>query len=207
LAGIDRESQATGQKVMMDTSLREQKRLVRSQFRRKVQHMAPATRAQESAALCSRLLENPMWEDTRTVLFFSPLPDEPDIWPALVQVLNHGLTVALPRYHKERRTYGAHLVRNLESDIVLGHHRIREPRQECPEHPLNLLDLVLVPGVAFDLSGHRLGRGAGYYDRLLAEVRGTTCGIAFDEQVSGKLPVEPHDMFVDCLLTPTRCLP
>ena len=75
-----------------------------------------------------------------------------------------------------------------------------------PEDLAYLLDVVLVPGVAFDLGGRRLGRGAGYYDRLLTGVRGTTCGVAFDEQISGELPVEPHDVHVNCILTPTRWL-
>ena len=69
---------------------------------------------------------------------------------------------------------------------------------------LNRLDLVLVPGVAFDLNGRRLGRGKGYYDRLLAEFEGWTCGVAFDQQVVEAVPSEPHDMRLTCLVTPTR---
>jgi 5-formyltetrahydrofolate cyclo-ligase len=64
--------------------------------------------------------------------------------------------------------------------------------------------LILVPGVAFDLHGGRLGRGKGYYDRLLKELRGTTCGVAFDQQVVEAIPVEPHDVRLDHVLTPTR---
>ena len=66
------------------------------------------------------------------------------------------------------------------------------------------LDLVLVPGVAFDLHGRRLGRGRGYYDRLLSQVGGRTCGVAFDEQVVSEVPVEAHDVLLNCILTPTR---
>jgi 5-formyltetrahydrofolate cyclo-ligase len=58
--------------------------------------------------------------------------------------------------------------------------------------------------VAFDLHGRRLGRGKGFYDRLLARTRGTKCGVAFDEQIVAKITVEPHDAQVNCLLTPTR---
>jgi 5-formyltetrahydrofolate cyclo-ligase len=64
--------------------------------------------------------------------------------------------------------------------------------------------LVLVPGVAFDLRGRRLGRGKGFYDRLLADAGGLKCGVAFDEQIVTEIPVEPHDVSVDCILTPTR---
>ena len=95
-------------------------------------------------------------------------------------------------------------IRDLEKDIRLGQFGIREPVGACAELPLNRLDLILVPGVAFDLHGRRLGRGKGFYDTLLAVVRGTTCGVAFDEQIVGEVPVEPHDVHVNCILTPTR---
>jgi 5-formyltetrahydrofolate cyclo-ligase len=157
-------------------------------------------------ALCNRLVGSSVWEETRTVLFFAPLADEPDIWPAFHFILQQGLTVALPRMNAAGTGYECRVVEHPGRDLVDGHFGILEPSLECREHPLNLLDLVLVPGVAFDLGGRRLGRGAGYYDRLLSNVRGITCGIAFDEQISGELPVEPHDVVVDCILTPTRWL-
>jgi len=71
---------------------------------------------------------------------------------------------------------------------------------------LSRLDLILVPGVAFDLCGCRLGRGGGFYDRLLAETHGVKCGIAFDEQITGEVPTGEHDLQMDFILTPTRCV-
>jgi 5-formyltetrahydrofolate cyclo-ligase len=88
--------------------------------------------------------------------------------------------------------------------LQLGHFGIREPETRCARLTSGKLDLILVPGVAFDLRGGRLGRGKGYYDRLLRELRGTTCGVAFEEQIVGEIPVEPHDVRLKFLLTPTR---
>jgi 5-formyltetrahydrofolate cyclo-ligase len=68
------------------------------------------------------------------------------------------------------------------------------------------LDLVLVPGIGFDVSGRRLGRGQGFYDRLLAGIAGTKCGVAFDQQVVGQIPAEKHDASMNFILTPTRWL-
>ena len=186
--------------------MKKQKKLVREQFRRKLSQKPPADRTADSAALCERLVRSSIWEETRTVLFFAPLAGEPDIWPAFQFILQQGLTVALPRMDLGAGSYTACVVLDPAQDLITGHFGVREPGPACKEHPFNLLDLVLVPGVAFDLGGRRLGRGAGYYDRLLSEVQGTTCGIAFDEQISGELPVEPHDVVVDCILTPTRWL-
>ena len=95
-------------------------------------------------------------------------------------------------------------VENLGADIVNGKYGIREPGDRCVLVPLNRLDLVLVPGVAFDVRGRRIGRGKGYYDRLLSLAGGLKCGVAFDEQILAEIPTEPHDVAVHCILTPTR---
>ena len=63
---------------------------------------------------------------------------------------------------------------------------------------------MLIPGLAFALNGARLGRGKGYFDRLLAQVAGTRCGVAFDWQVLSEIPTEAHDILVDCLVTPSQ---
>jgi 5-formyltetrahydrofolate cyclo-ligase len=118
-------------------------------------------------------------------------------------------TIAAPGTPQERGAiesgrYVVCEIRDADKDILSGQFGIREPVAACAELTLNRLDLILVPGVAFDLHGRRLGRGKGFYDRLLAVVRGTTCGAAFDEQIVGEIPVEPHDVHLNCILTPTR---
>jgi energy-coupling factor transporter ATP-binding protein EcfA2 len=69
-----------------------------------------------------------------------------------------------------------------------------------------LLDLVLVPGLAFDRFGNRLGRGRGFYDRLLGEVSGVKCGICYQGQLLESLPTEGHDVSVNFIVTPNECL-
>ncbi len=138
------------------------------------------------------------------VLFYAPLPEELDVWQLATKTLAAGKMVALPRFDSAKGTYVACRIQNLTSDLESGRFGIREPKANCPKLALNELDLVLVPGVAFDLQGRRLGRGKGYYDRLLATMRGVTCGIAFDQQILSEIPVEPHDLIVNCILTPTR---
>jgi 5-formyltetrahydrofolate cyclo-ligase len=97
-------------------------------------------------------------------------------------------------------------VTDIHVEILSGQFGIREPAPTCVEIPLADLDLVLVPGVAFDASGHRLGRGKGYYDRLLEHFAGKKIGIAFDEQMVGAVPTEKNDGRMDVIVTPTGCV-
>ena len=171
------------------------------------------------------------WSRAETILGYAPLFGEFDVWPLLLEALREGKRVFLPRFLREkplkrpsarttllnqgvnergleddggRGRYVACEIKDPEKDLLIGRFGIREPETWCAEIDLNRLDFTLVPGVAFDLQGRRLGRGKGFYDRMLAEVRGTTCGVAFDEQIVGEVPVEPHDTRVNCIVTPTR---
>jgi 5-formyltetrahydrofolate cyclo-ligase len=137
-------------------------------------------------------------------LLFAPLTDELDAWPLVELALMAGKTVALPAFVSGTNTYTARRIGDVARDVVAGKFGIREPADGCKEIALNQLDLVLVPGLAFDARGGRLGRGKGFYDRLLAGVRGTKCGVAFDEQLVDAVPVGPHDIRLNCILTPTR---
>lgn len=188
----------------MDESLDPLKARLRRQVQAQRRDLAPAGRTALSAKLCSDLRERSVWRAANSVLLFAPLPDEPDVWPLLRIALAAGKTVALPAFISGTNAYTARRLLDPDRDVVHGKFNIREPAATCPEQPLNRLDLVLVPGIAFDPRGGRLGRGRGYYDRLLAAVNGLKCGVAFDEQIVDAVPVGPMDVRLNCILTPTR---
>jgi 5-formyltetrahydrofolate cyclo-ligase len=149
------------------------------------------------------LFQLPVWRRSRGVLAFHPLDGEPDLRPVLETALRQGKVLALPRFQPAAGIYGAARVSNLDADLVTGRFGVLEPRPECPEATTNQLDLALIPGVGFDLTGGRLGRGGGFYDRLLRGWPGTlTCGVAFDWQLAVAIPMDPHDVAMDSLLTP-----
>lgn len=145
-----------------------------------------------------------IWNSARTILTYASLGAELDVRPLTPLVLAAGKKLALLRHESDGIHYSPRLVRYLGRDLEPGPHGIREPRAECPPVPLNQLDLILVPGLAFDLRGRRLGRGKGVFDRLLATASGVRVGVAFDCQIVEAVPVEPHDARVDFVLTPTR---
>jgi 5-formyltetrahydrofolate cyclo-ligase len=188
----------------MQTRIREAKAALRKQVGGLTRALSAAERAGASVQACSLLERQAIWKEARSILFFAPMPEELDIWPLLVAAFSAGKAVALPRFISEENAYVACHVGDLKRDIQAGHFGIREPTERCAPISSNRIDLILVPGVAFDLEGRRLGRGKGYYDQLLAMVRGSTCGVGFDEQIVPEIPIEPHDIWLDYLLTPTR---
>jgi 5-formyltetrahydrofolate cyclo-ligase len=188
----------------MQTDIQAAKASLRKQIRDALQKISPAARTTLSVQIRDRLKEQAIWKNAGSVLFFAPLPDELDLWPLLEAALVAGKIAALPRFNPAGKHYVACRVQNLRSEIAPGAFGIREPAARCAGIPLDRLDLILVPGVAFDWHGQRLGRGKGFYDRLLAGTRGVKCGIAFDEQMVNEVPAGPSDVHMNFILTPTR---
>ena len=179
------------------------KRALRQDVRARMKELTPARRAEASAQARTLLAQQTRWRSAQSILFFAPMPGELDLWPLLAEALAAGKTAALPRYDAPTQSYRACRIENTAEDLEMGHFGIREPNLRCAVDSLDRFNFILVPGVAFDVHGRRLGRGKGFYDRLLATVRGTTCGVAFDEQLVSEIPVEQHDIRLNCLLTPT----
>jgi len=190
----------------MSDSIAESKRALRQTMRRQLHHLDPEARAAASRAVQAKLVTLPLWQNSQSILLFASREDEPDIWPLAELGLQSGKQIALPRFVAESENYEAAFIENPARDVQPGKYGILEPCALCNVAEPKRLDLVLVPGLAFDWHGHRLGRGKGYYDRLLATVSGKTCGIAFDVQILPALPVKPHDVHLNCILTPTHWL-
>jgi 5-formyltetrahydrofolate cyclo-ligase len=187
-----------------DDALARAKRTLRGQLRDLLRQVTAGERAQASAEARALLARQLRWQAARSILFYAPRSDELDLWPLLAEALAQSRRVALPRFDPVRGGYEAAQVRCLEAEVVSGAFGIREPARGCPAVDLNQLDFVLVPGLGFDLDGRRLGRGKGYYDRLLAGVRAFLCGVAFEGQVLPAIPAGARDRKLDCILTPRR---
>jgi 5-formyltetrahydrofolate cyclo-ligase len=184
--------------------IQESKTELRRSMRARLKGMTPEQRAEASQKARALLEQQSVWKNANLIFFYAPMGEELDIWPLLRDSLAAGKVVALPRFDPATKRYIACQVEDLSRDLGEGNFGIREPGGHCVAIPPNRLDLILVPGVAFDVHGRRLGRGKGFYDQVLTSVRGTTCGVAFDEQIVEAIPVEPHDVHLNCILTPTR---
>jgi 5-formyltetrahydrofolate cyclo-ligase len=190
----------------MNTEAQGAKAELRSQIRAAFKNISAEKRQSDSQQLCASLKAQSFFQNAVSILFFAPLPDEPDLWPLLNETLAGKKMVALPCFDEDNEAYHSRRVKDIHVEIMSGKFGIREPAPTCVAIPPDDLDLVLVPGVAFDADGRRLGRGKGFYDRLLKDFTGTKIGIAFDEQIVKAVPVENSDVKMDLVLTPTRCL-
>lgn len=185
-------------------TLVEQKDRLRREMRARLRALDATARADASARLCARVLAHESWRAATSVCLFVPLPSEPDISPLLKAALAAGKILCVPRLDEETGCYLPARVLDLERDLQRGQFGVPEPGPGRPAFPANQLDLALIPGLCFSPGGWRLGRGKGHYDRLLSLTGCAKCGLGFDEQMVETLPVEPHDIRLDFILTPGR---
>jgi len=188
---------------LMSNPVEDPKGLVRRELRRAVSAITREERAGFSAQLCERLRLLTPWRQAACVLVFCPLPDEPDVKPVITEAFATGRPLSFPRFDGETGAYELCQTRAWD-ELVPGRFGVLEPAAYCPRLMANQLDFALVPGIGFSLDGDRLGRGKGYYDRLLARIPGFKCGVAFDCQLVTRLPAERHDIRLNGILTPTR---
>lgn len=190
----------------MQSDIQTAKASLRKQIRSALRRIPLERWKSDSEKLSDRLKRQSFFQSAKSVLFFASLPEEPDLWSTLEEALAQRKIVALPGFDADSGRYLPRRVTNLHGELAPGRFGIREPVADCLELAATDLNLVLVPGAAFDLHGHRLGRGHGFYDRLLAEFNGIKTGIAFDEQIVDAIPAERHDVPMNFILTPTRCV-
>lgn len=156
--------------------------------------------------IVERLRQTPEYQNACDVAAFWPLALEVPIRPVLEAILADGKTLWLPWLSAQPGEMQMARVENLESDLVEGRFRTREPKPELRRSVFPENGLVLVPGEVFDLHGARIGKGGGYYDRWLAlKPRAKRVAVAWDTQVhAGKLPQSAHDMQMNVLVTENR---
>jgi 5-formyltetrahydrofolate cyclo-ligase len=169
--------------------------------------MEPGRRAAEEAALMARFPGLPGFEEAGCVLLYaSAFPEEITTGPLLRLALERGKRLVCPRVVRAERRLRLYEVADPDADFVRGALGIPEPRTTCPTVEPGAVDWVLAPGIAFDGRAYRLGRGAGYYDRLLPTLRpdAPRWALILDCQWVDELPVEPHDVPLDGVVSLSR---
>jgi 5-formyltetrahydrofolate cyclo-ligase len=186
------------------TAIRDRKQYIRRSIRAVRRGLSEAERLARSHRIWERVIALSCYQQARIVLGYMAFDHEVLTDGLMQQAMASGKQIVLPMVQADREGMTLYAIEDLEHDVVSGYRGILEPR---PRHTRAVvpeaLELVLLPGVAFDLRGGRLGFGAGFYDRLLSRLPRhiPTVGLAFDFQVIPRLPSQPHDIMLDVIVT------
>ncbi|HXJ22293.1 MAG TPA: 5-formyltetrahydrofolate cyclo-ligase [Polyangia bacterium] len=193
----------------LEADLVEQKRALRLETGRERAGLPERVRRACSQRACARLLALPelAQPDGRTVAGYVALAGKGELDPALAldALEARGARIAYPRVGAPDAPLTFHQA--ARGALVAGRFGLLEPPGDAPAIPPESLDLVVVPGVAFDADGGRLGFGGGFYDRTFGGGRGPALiGLCFDLQVVSRCPAGPEDVRVDAVVTESRVL-
>lgn len=165
--------------------------------------LLPRQRAAKSREIEERLFSLPEFKAARTVMFFASFRSEVDTGPMIRRALTFGKRVVLPKVTGAE--LALHEIADFDNDVAPGAWGIPEPDESRPVM-LDELDMIIVPGAAFDEQGNRLGYGAGFYDKLLPVFRKTTVALAFELQIVPSVPAEIHDIPIQKIVTDRRVI-
>jgi 5-formyltetrahydrofolate cyclo-ligase len=170
--------------------------------------LSPEERRLRSRAIEIRLYNREIFRRSRSVQFYVSGKHEVDTSEMINRAIEMGKTVAVPFFIEDRNEIGLTEIRNGSARMAKNALGFSEP-EPSSVHPLDpdRIELWIVPGVAFDPTGNRIGLGKGYYDRLLSDARtGHRVGIAYDFQILDSIPAEAHDVRMNEILTETRTI-
>ncbi|MFW6323666.1 MAG: 5-formyltetrahydrofolate cyclo-ligase, partial [Desulfovibrionales bacterium] len=167
--------------------------------------LAPSEIPCRSRRIHAHLRTLPAWRSATEVLLYAPVRNEVDTWPIFDELRSRGIRTLLPRCRECEPGKMEWAEASCREDLAAGAFNIPEPHQDrCPSTRTFSPDLILIPGVAFDRSGFRLGYGGGYYDRFLsglADQSSLLAGLAFQFQVVAALPRQKWDIPLHVLIT------
>lgn len=186
----------------MTAAIKEAKKALRAQMTARRKALTPECRAAASQQMLQKLYALPVYQRAETVFLYASMPDEVQLYDLMERALAAGKTVCLPLITGKgtmaavRLPSMAALVTGQFGILTVDKSKRELVAAEC-------IDLIIVPGAAFDRSGHRLGLGAGFYDRFMTAKapQAYRCALAFDCQLAAEVPVEPHDALVQHIIT------
>jgi len=175
---------------------------LRQLMRKRLIDMAPELRRQKSKKACQNLIDLQQFKQASVVMVYLALPHEVDTTAVMIHAWQSGKIVAVPKVSWQQRHMIPVEINSLETGFDTERHGLRNPTTGQPV-PVDDIDIVIAPGLAFDRSGNRLGRGGAYFDRFFAakELTALKVALAFSEQLVEQVPMESHDQRVDMIVT------
>jgi len=186
------------------SDVKEQKKILRKEIALRREEIERNEREKLGREVVQKLLQNPVYAAAKSVMAYASMPEEIQLQELFDDAFAKEKKLAIP-FIVGRGTMRPVLVPNKDA-LEVGDFGILTVRQDLRKFvDIKELDCVIVPGAAFDLNCHRLGKGGGYYDKFLKlAVNAKKIALAFDFQIVDQVPIEPHDLPVDLIITPTK---
>lgn len=178
------------------------KESIRETLFRKLKILDKEERERRNARIREKLFSEAKFKNANLIMSYVSKPYEVDTWEIIRASLEMGKKVAVPYVLRERRLMLASMILNLR-ELVLGPYGIYQPhRENLRIVELNQIEIILVPGIAFDRKCNRLGHGQGYFDRFLKKISMPTytIGLAYEFQILKSLPVSRGDIPLSTLI-------
>ncbi|MFZ5806310.1 MAG: 5-formyltetrahydrofolate cyclo-ligase [Verrucomicrobiota bacterium] len=176
---------------------------LRQQARARLKMLTPTQRFEAAVSAANHLIRSERWSSARVLMLYAALPSELDTFPLLEAAWHAGKSVCLPRLTEMKSEMEIRFLTTI-NHLKANKIGIMEPDPDfCPIMELNQLDLIIVPGLAFDRLGNRLGKGAGYYDHFLAlpQRHAPAIGYFFSCQEFSSIPITENDQPLDDIIT------
>ncbi|MGM9803372.1 MAG: 5-formyltetrahydrofolate cyclo-ligase [Muribaculaceae bacterium] len=173
---------------------------LRKQMRAIKALISPSQMSEQAQSVFSTIECLQAFKLAHNILLYCALPDELPTQSVLHRWSNLGKNIMLPRVDGN----DINILQFDANHLMHGSFGIMEPSSECKSYNIHDVDLVIVPAMAYDAKGHRLGRGKGYYDRLLANARATKIGVGFNQQILALVPHHKHDVAMDIVVSASK---
>ncbi len=194
--------------MQLKSSFSEIKKAIRKTALQKRDSLSKSARHEKDLTIMQRLMSLPEFKGAKTILFYASFRSEVDTMDIIKVSLEMDKRIVLPKVDKDNHILRLYEIKNIY-ELASGYMRILEPSvNEDRVRELNDIELIIIPGAAFDIYGDRLGYGAGFYDILLPEIKGKIplIALAYEEQIVEEIPAEPHDIKVDKIVTDKRLI-
>ncbi len=189
--------------------IQEKKQEIRDEITKLLIQMPHDVRSQKTKAIEDRLFEFANFLEANIALLYLNTENEVATRDMIKRAFDYNKIVVLPVFNMEKHTVGLMKIDNLDNQLIPGPRGVPEPDvARCKKVPIDCIDIAIVPGVAFDEKGARIGTGMGFYDRLIPDLPITTrkVALALEEQLIQQIPMEHHDKHVDIIITDQRII-
>jgi len=189
--------------------IQEKKHEIRTEITKLLTDMSDDVRNEKTQAIENRLFEFANFLESHITLLYMNTENEVATRNIIKRAIEYNKVVVLPVFDMEKHRMGLMKIENLENQLKQGPRGVHEPdTAKSKKVPIDCIDIAIVPGIAFDEKGARIGTGMGFYDRLIPNLPITTRKVAlsFEDQLIQQVPMEHHDKHIDIIITDKRII-